>query len=199
MTIKFENFKEKENVFKIQTGHTIPQIYDKYNNKLIYYISKLCGDQQMAEDLAINTFIRSLEKIDQYDKSKGAFSTWLFTIGRNLTFFEIKESKTSSSIDLHHNTQGTTLKEFIANDEIDEDQELIILKGNIIKKHMENLKEPYREIMQMRELDKLSYTEISEQLGENLNTVKSRIKNGRMLIIKSSKPEFDLLNKIYNK
>jgi RNA polymerase sigma-70 factor (ECF subfamily) len=197
MTHEFEYKKENEELIKELTGHPLSHHFTKYNNKLVYYISKLCGDKQMAEDLATLTFIKSVEKINTYHPNKGAFSTWLFTIGKNLYYTERKERKDLTSFDVEFDLQGTTMKEFIANSDVDECEELIIKKGRIMLKHMNELKEPYKEIMELRELDKMSYQDISNKLNENLNTVKSRIKNGRTLLINATKDEFTYLDKIY--
>lgn len=197
MTHEFEYTKQNEELITELTGHPLSYHFQKYNVKLVYYISKLCKDKQMAEDLATLTFLKSVEKIDSYKPDKGAFSTWLFTVAKNLYFTELKERKELTSIDAEFDTQGTTMKEFIANSDVDDAEELIIKKGRIMLKHMNELKSPYKEIMHMRELDKMSYQEIAEELKENLNTVKSRIKNGRILLINSTKDEFDYLDKIY--
>ncbi len=197
MTHEFEYTKENEELIKELTGHPLSYHYKKYNVKLVYYISRLCGDKQMAEDLASLTFMKSVEKINSYNPTKGVFSTWLFTVGKNLYYSEIKERKELTSIDVEFDNQGTTMKEFIANSDVDEAEELIIKKGRIMLKHMKELKSPYKEIMELRELDNKSYQEIADILQENLNTVKSRIKNGRILLINSTKAEFDYLDKIY--
>ena len=197
MTHEFEYTKENEELIKELTGHPLSYHFKKYNNKLVYYISKLCGDKQMAEDLATLTFLKSVEKIKTYHPNKGQFSTWLFTVGRNLYYTELKERKDLTSFDVEFDSQGTTMKEFIANHETDDSEELIIKKGEIMLKHMKQLKSPYKEIMILRELDNMSYDDISKHLNENLNTVKSRIKNGRILLINATKAEFDYLDKIY--
>jgi len=195
MTTTIENFKEHEDLFKKQTGLDFNYAYNKYYTKLVYYISKRCPDIQQAEDLSTKSFIRSIEKIDQFDKTKAQFSTWLFRIGRNIAYKEMDDNKHISSIDVEYDKQGTTMKEFIPNSEEDEVEDLIIKKGRIMLEHISKLREPYRRVIEMRELDNLSYQEISEILGENLNTIKSRIKNGRILLINSTKKEFKLLDK----
>lgn len=194
MTTTIENFKEHEDLFKQQTGLDLNYAYSKYFKKLVYYIGKRCPDNQQAEDLSMQSFMRSIEKISQFDKTKAQFSTWLFTIGRNITYKEMEDNKHLSSIDIEYDKQGTTMKEFIANTESDDEEDLIIKKGRIMLNHISKLKEPYRKVIEMRELDNLSYQEISEILGENLNTIKSRIKNGRILLINSTKKEFNILD-----
>lgn len=56
----------------------------KDNYRIVYgYLLSLCGDPHLAEELAAETFLRAIEKIDTFDPRFRA-STWLCTIGRNL-------------------------------------------------------------------------------------------------------------------
>ena len=56
------------------------------------YLLSLCGDPWLAEDLAAETFLKAIEKIDTYD-SRYQPSTWLCTIGRTLYINECKRKK----------------------------------------------------------------------------------------------------------
>ena len=56
------------------------------------------------------------------------------------------------------------------------------------------LKDPYKKVIEMREIKKMQYQDISEQLGKNLSTIKSQIRNGRILLIKSTEKEFKIID-----
>jgi RNA polymerase sigma-70 factor (ECF subfamily) len=192
------SFKEHEKIFKQRTGNDFSFYYKKYYPKLIYYTSKMCKDKQKAEDVTTESFITAFEKIDKYESEKSKFSTWLFTIARNIMLQEIKNEKKSISIDIEFDEDGTTLKDFIPEEESDENlSELNIRKAEIIKKHIQELKQPYKRVIEMRELKKMTYKDIADELNLNLSTVKSQIRNGRSLLIKMSKKEFDMLDDMY--
>ena len=127
----------------------------------------------------------ALDKIDRYEKDKAQFSTWLFTIAKNLSLQEIKNDKKSISLDVEYDNEGTTMKDFITTN--DEDKELlhdiVSRKADIIKKYMDDLKEPYKTVIEMREIKKMAYKDIVDQLGKNLSTIKSQIRNGRHILI----------------
>lgn len=60
------------------------------NYRIVYgYLLSLCGDPAVAEDLAAETFLRAMERIDSFDPRYKA-STWLCTIGRNLYINQYK-------------------------------------------------------------------------------------------------------------
>ena len=59
------------------------------------------------------------------------------------------------------------------------------------QKHIQKLKNPYRDVIEMRELKRMSYKDISDKLNLNLSTVKSQIRNGRAILVRETKKEFD--------
>ena len=63
------------------------------NYRIVYgYLLSLCGDPAVAEDLAAETFLKAMERIDSFDPRYKA-STWLCTIGRNLYINHSKRKK----------------------------------------------------------------------------------------------------------
>jgi RNA polymerase sigma-70 factor (ECF subfamily) len=191
-------FNEQEKVFRERTGKDFSTLYKKYYPKLVYFTSKICQDQKKAEDISTDSFMVAFEKIEKYEKDKSQFSTWLFTIARNIALQDLKIDKRTISLDIEFDEEGTTMKDFIQEDEPDfQIQDVSSRKAEIIKKHMENLKEPYRTVIEMREIKKMAYKDIADQLGKNLSTIKSQIRNGRHILISQSKKEFDDIDEMY--
>jgi RNA polymerase sigma-70 factor (ECF subfamily) len=140
----------------------------------------------------------ALDKIEKYDRDKSQFSTWLFTIAKNLTLQDIKNQKRSISLDVEFDDEGTTMKDFIQEEESDlQIQSVSAKKAEIIKKYMKDLKEPYKTVIEMREIKKMAYKDIAGQLGKNLSTIKSQIRNGRHILMSQSKKEFDEIDEMY--
>jgi RNA polymerase sigma-70 factor (ECF subfamily) len=196
------DFLHQEKIFKQRTGKEFTTLYKKYYPKLIFYINKICKDRKIAEDISTDSFIMALEKINLYDKNKAQFSTWLFTIARNLTYQDLKRESKTTSIDENYDTQGTTMKNFLkaeVSDSIDKEINFKIIsqKAKVLSDNIYKLREPYRTVIQMRELDKLSYQAISNTLDRNLSTIKSQIRNGRQLLIDISKEELSNIDKKY--
>lgn len=189
-------FPEQESNFKERTGEDFTFFYQKYYPKLLYYTSKMCKDPQKAEDITTDSFLTAFEKIDKYEKEKSQFSTWLFTIAKNLVLQEIKKSKKTMSLDIPLDEDGTTMKDFIKDEESDEHlHDVMYSKSVIMKKYISELKEPYREVIEMREYKKMAYKDMAEQLGINLSTLKSRLRNSRIMLMNQTKREFDLIDK----
>jgi RNA polymerase sigma-70 factor (ECF subfamily) len=191
-------FPEQEQLFRERTGKDFSFFYTKYYPKLIYYTARMCNDQQKAEDISTDSFLIAFEKIDKYEKEKSQFSTWLFTIAKNLMLQDIKNSKKTMSLDVEIDEEGTTMKDFIQEEESEEYlHNLVSQKADIMKRHIRNLKEPYRRVIEMREIKKMQYKDIADELKLNLSTVKSQIRNGRSILIKETQKEFELLDDMF--
>ena len=191
-------FSEQEKIFKERTGKDFSSLYTKYYPKLIYYTSRMCNDPQKAEDVSTDSFMIAFEKIEKYEKEKSQFSTWLFTIAKNLMLQDIKNKKKTISLDVELDEEGTTMKDFIPESEDNEYlHEIAAKKAEIMKKHIVKLKTPYRNVIEMREVKKMAYKDISDELGKNLSTIKSQIRNGRAILIKETKQEFDEIDQMY--
>lgn len=184
-------FSEQEVIFRERTGKDFSTLYQKYYPKLIYFTAKICKDVQKAEDISTDSFIVALEKIDKYDKEKAQFSTWLFTIARNLALQDLKIENRSISLDIEFDDEGTTLKDFIQETESNEIvYDVYSKKADVLKKHIAELKEPYKTVIEMREIDRMSYKDIADKLEKNLSTIKSQIRNGRHILMEQSRKEF---------
>lgn len=191
-------FSEQEKIFRERTGKDFSTLYTKYYPKLVYFISKICNDPQKAEDISTDSFMAAFEKIEKYEKEKSQFSTWLFTIAKNLALQNIKNEKKTMSLDIEFDDEGTTMKDFIHEQEGDSHlYEVFDRKAEIMKKHIDNLKSPYRQVIEMREIKRMSYKDISDKLNLNLSTVKSQIRNGRAILVKETKKEFDEIDEMF--
>jgi len=165
-----KNFSVQGKFFKEQTGKDFEFFYDKYFDKLIYFVNKMVDDSKMAEDLATESFLIALHKIEKYEKEKSQFSTWLFTVARNHTLQELKKSKKTISMDVYVDEDGTTMKDFI---QYDESEDILMdsvwnKKAQIMSDHIYALKEPFKTVIEMREVKKMVYKDIAAQLGNDV-------------------------------
>jgi len=196
-------FKEREVLFKERTGNDFNFFYKKYYPKLLYYTTKMAKsaklDVSKAEDVSTDAFLTAFDKIDKFHKEKAQFSTWLFTIAKNLMLQVIKNEQKTLSLDVPVDEEGTTMKDFLEEPESHLiSQNLVKLKADLIISKISSLKQPYRQVIEMREIEKMAYKDIAEQLGKNLSTIKSQIRNGRAILISETSREFEMLDGIYN-
>lgn len=169
---KIFHLPAKMEMFKEKTGKEFLDFYDKYLPKLIFHNNKYVNDFSTAEDIAIDAMIKSLQKIDTYDPEKARFSTWLFTISKN-DCIQHKNNFISRnvSVDKFVDEEGTTIKDFLNDSSLEDEErkeleELNTEKVNLLLDKIENLKEPYRRVIKLRQLEEKSYRDITIILKE---------------------------------
>lgn len=62
------------------------QIYLEYKPKVLGYIYNKVLDNNLAEDLCSDVFLKVYEKLDTFDETKASLSTWIFTIMKNTLY-----------------------------------------------------------------------------------------------------------------
>jgi RNA polymerase sigma-70 factor (ECF subfamily) len=201
------SMKEKEQKFLEKTGQEFTIFYKKYLPKLIFFVNQICGDKLLAEDIAIDSFMTGLNKIDDFESEKAGFSTWLFIIARNMTYHKLNQSKKFVSIDGSVDSDDDdsnvkTLKDFLQNEsEIDYNEDHLVamdLKAQIMKDSIKSLDKKFRKVIEMREIEKLQYKDIAAKLKRNESTVKSQIRNGRIKLIEMTMDQFTKIDKKFD-
>lgn len=191
-------------IFLERTGYTLDFLYKKYYPKLVYNLREKCKNHEKAEEYATEAFYIAMEKIEQYDKERGEFSTWLFRIGHNLFLIEINREKRNRvmSMDDELDSEGSTLKDYLSyedsSDEEIEIQNIDELKSKIIKKSLHYINPELAEVIILRDIQGYSYKEISELLDINMNTLKSRIRQARLDLMYMSREAFKELDNLLN-
>src|SRR2546423_8816205 len=76
----------------------LDRLIEQYQHRLLRYLVSLTADRAIAEDLFQETWMRVLERSHQYD-GRHDFSTWLYTIARNLTIDHLRRKRPAVSLD----------------------------------------------------------------------------------------------------
>lgn len=204
--IEFREFKE-ENVlkFKEKIGKEFNTFYGKYYPKLVWIIQKMNINKLDAEDIANKAFIRTLEKIDIYDK-KYHYSTWLFDIGKKMAYQFMKDRAKLVCVDTSKSSDDSeeySSYQYYLNSEIDSYNETVDHDNMHSKKYNETLKEianlsgKYKEIVELCDIHGYSYLDIVDITGESLQTVKNRLHHGRKKIKTNLEDKFEYIIQNY--
>ena len=139
-----------------------------------------------AQDLTQDVFIRIYRTLGAYDVGKGAFTTWLTTITRNLLvdhFRRSRQDRVTDSIDagLREEEDSLSLSDRLEDDGPRPDDRLASKEAQkMVQQALARLSPDLREAVILRDLQDLDYKEIAQVLKVPEGTVKSRINRGRM-------------------
>jgi RNA polymerase sigma-70 factor, ECF subfamily len=160
----------------------LDHLIEKYQHRLLRYLLYLTGRRELAEDFFQETWIRVLERGSQYD-GRHEFSTWLFTIARNLTIDHLRR-KRSASLDSLADRDDLSLGESAPFDVAATAQPSAFdatvqrEQNEQISAGMQHIAAEYRETLVLRFQEGMSLEEIAQVTGAPLGTVKSRIYRG---------------------
>jgi RNA polymerase sigma-70 factor (ECF subfamily) len=167
-------------------------LVDKYKEPVINMASRMLRDETEAEDLAQAVFVQVYKSADRY-RFSSKFSTWLFTIARNLCLNEIRrrgrhqaQSLEGLAAPSEDNPSGVQLPDMAATapPEVVLEKELEIK----IEEALADLPENQRSAILLCRQDDLSYEDIGEVLGVTVPAVKSLIHRGRETLKARLKP-----------
>ena len=163
-----------------QTGNerAFEILVHRYKNPLTNYVFRFLGDFDACSDVVQETMIKFYRYKDNYS-SVAKFSTWIYTIAGNLARTEYRRRKRRSFLSIHD--YGEDHKIFDIPDESYRPDVMTDsgIKDELIQKALLKVKEDFREVVILRDIDGMSYEEIAEITGLNEGTVKSRINRGR--------------------
>lgn len=131
----------------------------------------------VAEDLTQETFLRVVKQASTYEQ-RAKFTTWLFTLARNLCIDHSRRMKhrRARSLD-QQDDEGHSLLDRTANKDLAVDRRVISSQlQQRLMQAIDSLPDDQREVFLLREHADLGFKEIAEVVGINENTVKSRMR-----------------------
>lgn len=146
----------------------------KYKTTVFNTIYSIMGNAQEADDTAQEVFLKVYTKADSF-KGESSFSTWLYRITVNRCIDELRRRKNKIiSYETEFNQEEKLkLKDVLASRENDITEKLRQKElQDIIQKAMNSLPEKYRIILTLKEIEGLSYKEISQIMKISLAKVK---------------------------
>lgn len=154
----------------------------RYRTPLQNFVYRFVGDRETAEDIVQETFLRCLRHRHQFPAIEQV-STWLYTIAGNLAKTELRRRKRWHWVSIGPNEDDEVRTSFY--EPVDKD----VLPGEItdtktvqgtVVEAIHALPEEFREAVQLRDLNGLSYDEIAKIIECPVGTVKSRVNRGRI-------------------
>ena len=137
----------------------IEEIYKMHSNTVYKYLFCLTDNEDLSEELTQETFAIAVKEINKF-KGECKVSVWLCQIAKHLWYKELKKKKTNIPIQEIENLQETKTVE-----------DIVFEKEDKLKlfKNIQKLDEKSRELIYLRMIGNLDFTEIGEILGKTAN------------------------------
>ena len=148
----------------------------KENIKIVFhFLCSLCHNEDLAEELTQETFLKAFQSIGRYDGSC-KISTWLCAIAKNTYYQYLAKAKKEFPKDLPPEEQVS---------EVTPERE-VLAKIELIDvlKLMQGLPDKMREVMYLRITGTLSFREIGEIMGKSENWARVNYYRGKERVIK---------------
>ncbi len=179
-------YTEEELVLHLQSGDQkrFEIVYDYFSTALYGIINKILDNEEQAQDLLQETFLKIWHKSSLYSQDKSRLFTWMLNIARNTAIDYIrsaqgKNEKKNQSTDIYVDMWegNTNVKEL--HDHIG------------LKKIIGALKEEHRQIIDLVYFEGYTQDEISKKLNVPLGTVKTRSRTAIQTLRKVLSLEID--------
>lgn len=127
-------------------------------------------NEELVDEATQDTLIAVAESIHKF-RSESKFTTWLYSIARNVAIGHLRQINPDVSLDTAENSAVASRR-----------LSSVVSERTAIQLAIEQLPSHYRETVMLRDVERRSYEEIAEELDIELNTVRSRLARGRALL-----------------
>lgn len=171
---------DEDIVVRIGTGDDsgIEVLYDRYSRVIFSLLLKMVQNQQVAEELTQEVFLRIWQQASSFQKERGRFVSWALGIAHHMAIDEIRRRKARPQ-QVYDDPKGARSLLEVA-DRLNEPDELALgeIRRECVVEALAQLPGSQREVIAMSYFGGLTQTQIAERKGEPLGTIKTRTRLG---------------------
>ncbi len=171
----------------------------RYETQALSFIHRLIGDQSRTEALCQEAFLRIFKDAKSYQYPR-SFTTWFYTIVRNLCKNELRWRSRHPTVSIEENIghsehsgsdRASRIGDMLKSDTTDPLEAMVVRERNArLERAMDELPDLERDILILNRFQGLKYREISEIVGVPIGTVRVRIYSALETLRKSIKDYF---------
>lgn len=173
---------DEELIKKFQEGDesAFEELVNRFSKRLVHFAYRYVNDRSVAEDIVQDTFLKVYQNKHSY-RPIAKFSTWIFTITANLAKTKLRKWKTRQTYSFS-NFGDRDWENTLEDEGKQEEIERVTAKADpkLIQTALSRLPEHSKKVLILRDIQELSYDEISKITDVTLGTVKSRINRARI-------------------
>jgi RNA polymerase sigma-70 factor, ECF subfamily len=172
-------------IARIQAGerYAFEELVNKYNTSVYNLALRLSNDREDARDATQDTFLKVYNNIGRF-RGDAQLRTWIYRITVNQVanqqrWWRRRRREKTVSLDISSPEETSLSEKLAATGQSPEQRALAAEQRKMIVTALEKLKFDFRVAVILRDIEGLSYEEISETLEVSVGTIKSRIARGR--------------------
>lgn len=152
-------------------------LVERYQRPVLSMIQRLIWDSHRCEEIGQDVFVMAFRKLSAFDPARSQFSTWLFTIARNMSINALKKKIPVPMEMLPEMPDSRNPSDELSDKEIftQLDEALKTLPGKLQRAFI------------LAEFEQMPYEEIARIEGARLGTIKSRINRARARLLDAMK------------
>ncbi len=154
---------------EISARETFAELYEQYLPKVFRYIQYRVNSMQLTEDLTSTTFEKALVNFSRYSSEKAKFSTWIFSIARNVVIDHYRVSQRKQTAPLEEAGEVSS-RDLSPEEELFQGEELERLQG-----YLAQLQQDEQEIIRLKFGAELNNRQIAKMTGLSESNVGTRL------------------------
>jgi len=182
-SVNLQSLSDEDVMEKLQAGnmHAFDILVSRFKDRLHNFLFRYTHNHEDCEDLVQETFLRVFKSRQSYTRI-AKLSTWIYTIALNLAKSMYKKKQRMSTVSMHADPSDPDDFEIAIEDTTILQDEQLHQKICVeqLEKALHTLNDDFKEAIILRDIQQLTYEEISEITGSAMGTVKSRINRGRI-------------------
>jgi RNA polymerase sigma-70 factor (ECF subfamily) len=149
------------------------ELVRRYERRVVRVITQFVRDEDLAQDLAQETFLRAYQRLDQFDPAR-RFGPWLFRIGVNLTLDYLRRRKRRGWWSLFTDASAER-----SPDPPTADPRQALDLRQEVEAVLDRIPEKYRTVLVLRDLENFSTSEIAAIMNRKEATIRWRLAEAR--------------------
>jgi len=179
---------EQENVqlmAQIKQGHegALKTLYGKYAGALLHQVQKIIADQEAAEEILQDVFVKIWKKAGQYDENRSRLFTWMSQIARNTAI------DTARLVSFQRNKETDSLDTLVNIDAQLPAKAFNKIPDVGLQQVISKIDPEHRELIEYLYFRQYTQKETAEALGIPLGTVKTRLRKAISVLREILTPE----------
>ena len=170
---------ERQLVLQAQDGNSeaFGQLYDAYMERIYRFVYFRVEDQQTAEDITSQVFLKAWSNLDRFQFSRTPYLAWLYTIAHNAVIDHYRTRKVTTALD------DVQLSQPDHSEAVENDIDLTV-EMQSVKTALQALTDDQQKVLTLKFIEGMSNNEIARQLGKREGAIRALQMRGLQALAK---------------